>query len=120
MTNPITEKSLDEKLDEKLDLFGHAVINYGQQEGSRTKLKSKYANQIMSLIHSYTENAVREAEESGKTSTTYMVVGQDGVTKWLDEGWELYGNPMLGTNSNFAYQAIVKRARLTQNSKEEK
>ncbi|HEU5186884.1 MAG TPA: DUF1737 domain-containing protein [Candidatus Saccharimonadales bacterium] len=65
-----------------------------------------------------TEENLLKDKESSNTSITYMVVGQDTVTKWLNDGWELYGNPMLATNSNFAYQAIIKRARLPQNSKE--
>lgn len=39
----------------------------------------------------------------------YMVVGQDMVTKWLQEGWELYGSPMFNGNNGWTSQAIVKR-----------
>lgn len=39
----------------------------------------------------------------------YMVVGQDVVTNWLKEGWELYGSPMWDSNSGWARQAMVKR-----------
>lgn len=40
-------------------------------------------------------------------SKLYMVVGQDSVTKFLAEGWELYGSPQLDSKGWFR-QAIVK------------
>jgi len=52
-----------DELDEILDLFGHAVINYGQTEGSRTKLKAKAKKRINALIQSYKEKWELEARE---------------------------------------------------------
>lgn len=36
-----------------------------------------------------------------------MVVGQDVVTKWLSEGWELYGSPVIDAQG-WVRQALTK------------
>lgn len=37
----------------------------------------------------------------------YMVVGQDMVTFWLGQGWELYGSPTLD-KYGWARQPMIK------------
>lgn len=48
-------------------------------------------------------------DATGSKIDLYMVVGQDQVTNWLKNGWELYGFPMWDSNSGWARQAMVKR-----------
>lgn len=75
-----TPKTADSELDEILDIFGHTVINYGQYEGSRTRLKAGAAKRLKALIASQVsaaENRLLDELES-KAETAMYADFEDG------------------------------------------
>lgn len=43
-----------------------------------------------------------------KKIVKYELVWINLVEKFLEDGWELYGNPIVSIESNCVYQAMVK------------